>query len=111
MLRSSCQRAAIAILLVGWMIAPFGICLHQDAKGAHSCCMQAGPAHSIQTNCCVVKAQLPAILAAPAAPGPGSSAKVHEYGLQVQATASQEHPALAVIPPLSPPTGAFILRI
>ena len=111
MLRVSFQRAAMAILLVGMMIAPLGICLQQGPKAAHSCCMQTESAHSLQTNCCVVRAHLPAILTAPTLPGTGPSATVYEYPACEEATVSVEHRAVEVTPPLSPPTGAFILRI
>lgn len=77
----------------------------------HSCCMQPESMHSLRADCCVVRAQLPATLAAPTLPGSSPSAAVHESMVYLEAPASDEHPAFAVIPPLSPPTGAFILRI
>jgi hypothetical protein len=112
MLRSSLQRAAMAILLVGMMIAPLGICLQRTHKGAHSCCMrQSQSSHSLRTNCCAVRAQLPATLVAPTLPGASSSQVVHEYAACVEVTAMDEYSAVEVSPPQSPPIGAFILRI
>ena len=111
MLRSSFQRAAMAILLVGMMIAPLGICLQQSPKGAHSCCPQQGSAHSVHADCCVVRMQLPAILVSPKLPNPSPRHLAVEIMARVELTASAEHPAVVVIPPLSPPTGAFILRL
>jgi len=111
MVRVSFQRAAIAILLMGMMIEPLGICLQQSLRGAHSCCMQAEPSHCMQTNCCVVKTQLPATLAALTLPGSSPSEVSHEYLANLDATTTNTHQAVAVIPPNSPPTGSFILRI
>jgi len=112
MLRSSLQRAAMAILLVGMMIAPLGICLQRTHKGAHSCCMQqSGASHSLRADCCFVRGQLPATLVAPTLPGTSASQVVHEYAACVGATAMDEHSAVEASPPLSRPIGAFILRI
>jgi len=111
MLRGSFQRAAMAILLMGMMIAPREICLQQSPKGAHSCCVQTESSHSVRTNCCVVRAQLPATLVAPTLPGSNPSEILHDYAASESATATDRHSAVAVIPPLSPPTGAFILRV
>src|SRR5450631_524354 len=110
MLRSSFQRAMTAILLMGIMIAPSGICLHQSSKVAHSCCVPES-SHSLRTNCCVVRAQLPATLVAPTLPGSSPSEVLREYGPSVDAATMDTHPTVAVILPLSRPTGAFILRI
>jgi hypothetical protein len=111
MLWGSFQRAAMAILLIGTMFAPLSTCLQQSSKGAHSCCMQPESSQTLRTDCCVVRSQLPATLVAPRLAGPSPSAVVHEYVGRVEAQASDEHAAVVVIPPLSPPTGAFILRI
>jgi len=114
MVRGSFQRAAVAILLVGMMIAPLGICLQRSSKSAHSCCMEQKSSqtlHCVRTNCCVVRTQLPAMLAKSTLPGPSRSEAVHEYMVCVTANAVDEHSAVALIPPQSPPPGAFILRI
>lgn len=110
MLRGSFQRAAMATLLTGLMIAPLGACLEQSTKDAHSCCMQPESSHSLRTNCCAVRTQLPATLAATTLPGANPSEAAHAYVVRMEAPATDKHPAVAVIPPLSPPTGAFILR-
>jgi hypothetical protein len=101
----------MAVLLMVLMIAPLGVCLQQIPKNAHSCCMQAASPHALRTDCCVIRTQLPATLAANAVPGSSPSETVHEYAVCVKTTATDEHRSLGVIPPLSPPTGAFILRI
>lgn len=111
MLRGTFQRAAMAILLVGMMIAPLGICLRPSPKVAHGCCMQTESSHSLHADCCIVRAQLPAIPAASNLPGTSPCAAVYEYSACVEKTAVDEHSTVVVIPPLSPPTGVFILRI
>ncbi len=112
MLRGNFQRASIAILLIGMMIAPFVTCLQQSRKSAHSCCAgQMEPAQSLRADCCVVRTQLPATVVTPTLPPAGTLAAVQEYVMRVEMPAPVEHLALAVIPPLSPPNGAFILRI
>jgi hypothetical protein len=111
MVRVSLQRAAMAILLVGMMIAPLGICLHQSPKGAHSCCMQTESSHSLRADCCIVRTQLLATLVAPTMPAAGTSLIGDDFAVFVRPMAVGEHPALAVLPPLSPQHGAFALRI
>jgi hypothetical protein len=111
MVRVSFQRVAIAVLLVGLMIAPFGICLQPSHNDGHSCCMQPETSHSLDANCCVVRTHLPAILSAPTMQAASLNAVGHEYGVVVEATIADEHTAVSVIPPHSPQTGAFILRI
>lgn len=111
MLRGSFQRAAMAILLVGMMIAPLGICLQQNSKAAHSCCMRQQSLHCLQTNCCSFRTQLPAIVLAPPLPNPTPGEASHEYVASLNAITPDEHPPVAAIPPLSPPTGAYTLRI
>jgi hypothetical protein len=111
MLRGSFQRAAMAILLIGMMIAPFATCLQQGHKGAHSCCMPSERSHSLRTNCCTVRTQLPATLAAPTLPRTSSLSAVYVAFRREAMPVSFERPAVAAIPPLSPPPGAFILRL
>jgi hypothetical protein len=111
MVRGSLQRAAMAILLMGLIIAPLGICLHQSARGVHSCCMQTESSDSVRTNCCIVRVQLPATVAASAVPDSSPVEVLHEPAVNMDAPATDKHPAVAVAPPLSPQPGAFILRI
>jgi len=111
MLQNSFQRAAMAILLIGLMIAPLGMCLQQSPKGAHSCCIHPESPHSLRANCCVFGTQLPATLVAPKQPGASPSHGVDKNAAYVETPSSGERPVVVVIPPLSPPTGAFILRI
>ena len=111
MVRVSFQRAAIAILLMGMMIEPLGICLQQSHKGAHSCCMQPESSNCLQTNCCVVQTHPAAILPVPTPPITSPTVSVYEYSALVQLKALNDHPLVAVAPPFSPSIGAYILRI
>jgi len=111
MLRGSFQHAAMATLLMGLMIVPLGTCLERSPNGAHSCCMELGSSHSLRTDCCVVRPELPAILVAPTLLSASPSETAHDFVVCVEQAASDERATRAVNPPLSPPTGAFILRI
>ena len=101
----------MAILLVGMMLTPLGICLQRGSTGQHGCCMHAESQHALHSNCCVVRTQLPAVLPAPSLPSASPAEAMDQFVVYVPSQASRTHIALHVIPPLSPPTGAFILRI
>jgi len=111
MVRGSFQRVAMTILMLGLMIAPLGLCLQPSSNGAHSCCMQSESSHSLHVNCCVARPQLPATVVAPTLPGSSPSEVLQAYVPVVDAVITEAHSVVAVIPPLSPPNGAFILRI
>jgi len=112
MLRGVFQRAAVATLLMGAMLAPLGICLQPAQKMAHSCCAAASNGHStLHRDCCTARAPLPAVVVAP---NPPVSAAVTVASARVSANEASlpgDLPPLAIVPPQSPPTGAFILRI
>jgi hypothetical protein len=101
----------MAILLVGMMLTPLGICLQRGSTGQHGCCMHAESAHTVQSNCCIVRTQLQATLPAPSLPSASPAEATDQFVGYGNAQALGTHIALHVIPPLSPPTGAFILRI
>jgi hypothetical protein len=106
------QRAAVAIVLMGAMLAPFGICLQPTHKAAHSCCSQASKSsQSVRTNCCTASAPLPAVVVAPNLPGSAPMTVAQEFISLDEFSSRSEFPILAVIPPHSSPTGAFNLRI
>jgi hypothetical protein len=111
MLRVPFQRASMVILLVGMMVTPLGMCKQQSSRGLHSCCMQQLAAHAVKADCCAFRTQLPATLTAPRLQGSSPSEVLHAYAASVPATAAAEPLPMAVIPPLSPPGGARILRI
>src|ERR1017187_3407803 len=112
MLRGVFQRAAVAILLMGSLLAPSGICLQPAHKAAHSCCLHASKSHqSVRTNCCTASAPLPAIVVAPNLPGSAPMTVVRAFVSLNESASSSEFSVLSVIPPHSPPRGAFNLRI
>src|ERR1035441_10454961 len=112
MLRGVFHRTAVAIVLMGALLAPFGTCLQRTHKTAHGCCAPASdPSRTAQTNCCAAGAPLPAVVIAPNLPGSTSIAVALEFVSSDELSSRGKFPILAVIPPQSPPTGAFILRI
>jgi hypothetical protein len=112
MLNGIFQRAAMAILLVGALLAPSGICLQQTQKAAHDCCAPASKSiPAAQNDCCTAKSTLPAFVAAPSLPAPAPVALPQEF-LSAQAPESPSAlSALTIVLPHSPPPGAFSLRI
>jgi len=112
MLRGVFQRAAVAILLMGALLAPSGICLQPMHRAAHSCCSHASKSHqSVRTNCCTASAPLPAVVVAPNLPGSAPLMVVRAFISLDEFSSSSEFLVLSVIPPHSPPSGAFNLRI
>jgi hypothetical protein len=112
MLRGDFQRAAVAIVLMGSLLAPFGTCLQPAQKAAHSCCSHASRSNqSVRTNCCTASAPLPAVVVAATLPGSAPMTVAREFISLDEFSSRSEFPRFAVIPPHSPPMGAFILRI
>jgi hypothetical protein len=112
MLRGVFQRAAVAIVLMGGLLAPNGVCLQRTHQAAHSCCAPAPESgKTAQPDCCIARAPLPAVVVAPNLSGPVSMSVTREFVLATELSSPGDFPAAAVIPPLSPPTGAFNLRI
>jgi hypothetical protein len=112
MLKGSFQRAAMAILLMGTLLAPFGTCQQWMHKPAHSCCVPASaPGNTARTNCCKTSDPLPAAIVAPSLPRTASFTVAQQFAPSNEFSLPSEFPTLAVIPPHSPPSGAFILRI
>jgi hypothetical protein len=112
MLKGSFRRAAMAILMMGLMIAPLGICLQPAQKGAHSCCPEQSETHgSVQTNCCIVRTQLPATLVDPILTCVSHPpTMIESMSLEAMPVAHHDQGARVNLP-LSPPPGSFILRI
>jgi hypothetical protein len=105
-------RAAAAIVLMGALLAPFGTCLQRAHKTAHSCCPHASePGKTAQANCCTLSASLPAVVVATNLPGSVPIAVPQEFISSDELLSPSAFENLAVIPPHSPPTGAFALRI
>lgn len=112
MLRGAIQRAAVAIPLMVCLLAPLATCLPRTHKTAHSCCAPSPQSNSTaQTDCCTARAPLPAILVAPQVSTPAPMTVAQQFLSSKERSAPSELPALAVVPPQSPPPGASILRI
>jgi hypothetical protein len=112
MLRGVFQRAAVAILLIGTLVAPAEICLQPTQKAGHACCVSMSePGTIIHNECCAVRPTLPAIIVAPAVSGSSILIAVQEFGSSQELSSPSEPKISEVIPPQSPPTGASILRI
>ena len=80
MLRGVYQRAAVAIVLMGSLLAPFGTCLQPTQKAAHSCCSHASKSNqSVRTNCCTATAPLPAVVVATNLPGSAPMTVAQEF--------------------------------
>jgi len=80
MLRSVFQRAAVAIVLIGTLLAPLGTCLQRTHRTAHSCCAPASESNkTARTNCCKVSTPLPAVVVAPNLPGSAPMAAAREF--------------------------------
>jgi len=110
MLKGAFQRAAVAIVLMGALSAPFGNCLQWPHKATHSCCDPA-PEPTAQTNCCGASAPLPAVVVTLSPSGSTAITVAQEFLSPVELSSQNELQRPAIIPPQSPPTGAFILRI
>jgi hypothetical protein len=112
MLKGIFQRAAVAIVLMGALLAPFGTCLQRTHKTAHSCCLHTSESrNAAQPNCCIARAPLTAVLVAPNLPGSAPMTVAQDFISTDELSLPSQFPILDVIPPHSPPTGAFNLRI
>jgi hypothetical protein len=112
MLSGVYKRAAVAIVLMSSLLAPFGTCLQPAHKTAHSCCAPASESgKTAQTNCCTASAPLPAVVVATNLPGSAPMTVAQEFISLDEFSSRSEFPRFAVIPSHSPPPGAFILRI
>ena len=106
------QRAAVAIALIGAMLTPFGTCVQMKHKTAHSCCAPASEmGKTAEANCCVVRDQQPAVIVVPSLPSPAPMVVAPEFSSKNLLSSPREVSVAVFIPPLSPPTGAFNLRI
>ena len=106
------QRAAVATLLIGTLVAPVEICMNHAQKAGHDCCASMSqPGTAVQNDCCVVRSAQPAAVVSPNLPGPAPLTVAHKLVSSNDLSSQSELPASAVIPPQSPSTGASILRI
>ncbi len=112
MLRGVLTRAAVAVFLIGILVAPFGTCLTMHQKAAHNCCMPATDSScDVQPDCCIANAPLPAAILTPALPDATPLAVVQELVPVDELTVLRDFISAKLHPPQSPPVGAFHLRI
>jgi hypothetical protein len=112
MLSGAFQRAAMAILVMGSLLASYGICPLSNQKTEHSCCSHASePGNSAPMKCCTVSAPLQAIVISPELPNTTPMLVVERILATDQTANSSDFAMAEIIPPLSPHTGAFNLRI
>jgi hypothetical protein len=106
------QRLCLTVVLIGTMLMPFGTCLQAKHKTAHSCCAPASETgKTAKANCCVVRDQQPAVIVVPSLPSSAPMAVDPEFISTNVLSSPREVSVVVFIPPLSPPTGAFNLRI
>ena len=112
MLHGVFQRAAVAVLLIGSLVAPAQICLQHAQKTGHRCCVSMSePGATIHNDCCSVRPTLPAVVVAPAVTSSVTVSDAQEFVSSNGLSSPSELTVSAVIPPQSPPPGASILRI
>jgi hypothetical protein len=112
MLQGVFQRAAVAILLIGTLIAPAQICLQHAHKTGHACCISMfQPGATIQNDCCAVRPTPPAVVVAPALSGTPTLSAVQEFVSSKERSSLSALTISAVLPSHSPPRGSSVLRI
>jgi hypothetical protein len=106
------QRAAVAIVLMGALLAPFGVCLQRTQHTAHSCCAHASQTGRIaKPDCCTLREQSPTVPVAPASAGSAPMILVRAFFSTSELSSPREVLAAFIIPQHSPPGRASILRI
>lgn len=112
MLSGVFQRAAVAIVLMGAMLAPLGTCLHRMDKADHNCCAPASEsARSARADCCTAGAPIPAVVTAGVNPATAPMIVAPAFFAAGEPSSPRELQAAVIVPPQSPPAGAFNLRI
>lgn len=112
MIRRALHRAAVAIVLMATVLAPYGSCRAQIRAAAHDCCPRAAShAPLVKQDCCVTRASFPAMITERAASNPTPLLPLHSFvavtGLRAPADLVAAMPAIA----FSPPPGTSVLRI
>ena|ERR1035441_155568 len=110
MLRGSFQRAAVAVLLMVALLAPFGTCRPISGASQHSCCASEQSA-TVGADCCIARPLLPAVVKERVLPDQMAFAVVLKVLPLAETAASYDAAPTAVVGPHSPPPGASVLRI
>jgi hypothetical protein len=112
MLSGVFQRAVMAIVLMGTILAPLGTCLHRIHRADHNCCSPASEsAVSARADCCTAGAAMPAMTIAAVHPAAAPMILAPAFFSAGEPSSPREFQASAIVPPQSPPAGAFNLRI
>jgi hypothetical protein len=106
------HRAGEAIVLIAVLLLPYGRCQSPVRGDGHDCCVHPpAPAASLESSCCTVRSQLPAIVGQRAVL---SAPPVATMAFAGTATESAIQLVIAPKSPMaqhSPPPGASVLRI
>jgi hypothetical protein len=106
------QRAAVAIFLMGALLAPFGMCLQPAPGAAHRCCQHARQkGNTAKQDCCIVRSETPAAIVAPAPTGSAPVVIERAFFAAGEISSPREVPAAALVPTHAPPGRTSILRI
>ena len=112
MVRGIFQRAAVTIVLVASLLAPYGRCQAPLGAAGHDCCAhQNANAASAKANCCYVRSELPAVVVEHAALNPAPLAIAGELVPAFEPASTFGSSAAISVPQHSPPPGAVALRI
>src|ERR1035441_10247282 len=112
MLRKNFQLAAVAIVPMAALLAPLGFCRQLATSPKHHCCAMAATDNpSVRTDCCVVRAPVPAIESKRVLPNTSQIQTDREFAARVEPASSLDLHAAIIVGPHSPPPGASILRI
>jgi len=106
------QRAAVALFLMGALLAPFGTCLQPAQGAAHRCCQHARQkGNTVKQDCCIVRSETPAAIVAPATDNSAPIVVERAFFAVREISAPREVPAAALVPTHAPPGRTSILRI
>jgi hypothetical protein len=112
MLRGIGQRTAVAVTLMGVLLLSVGTCVLPAQHATHSCCMHMSmPCKSLSASCCTAGPQAPPATVTPIVTGFASMDVAQVFLPARDSSLSREAVGAPIMPPQSPPTGNFILRI
>jgi len=106
------QRATVAIVLMGALLAPFGTCLQRTHRTTHSCCSHAShPGKMTRPDCCTARSESPVAIVVQTSEGSAPMVIVSAFLSASEAASPREVSVMSIIPQYSPPGRTSILRI